>query len=91
VNFDNSEYLISEQIPLSVISRIINLRTFESIRKGPTDELSFWNLPESVLQSCKEQEAQKGGPLDIQVRYSADMSMLSSNRKVQSMSLKHMI
>lgn len=61
---------------LSVVCRIINLRTLEATRRGPTDELSFWKITDSVLQSCKEQETQLGGPLNVEVQYNTDMSML---------------
>lgn len=61
---------------LSVVCRIINLRTLEATRRGPTDELSFWKITDSVLQSCKEQETQLGGPLNVEVQYNTNMSML---------------
>jgi hypothetical protein len=61
---------------LSVISRIINLETLEASRKGPTDELGFWKITDSVLQACKDREKQLGWPLDVEVQYSADISML---------------
>jgi hypothetical protein len=61
---------------LSVVSRIINLRTLEETRRGTIDELNFWKIAEYVLQSCKEQETQLGGPLDVEVKYNTDMSML---------------
>lgn len=61
---------------LSIISRTINFRIFEASRKGLVDEISFWEIAQTVLQSCKERETKLGGPLDVEVQYSTDISML---------------
>jgi hypothetical protein len=61
---------------LSVISRTINFRIFEASRKSLVDELSFWEIAKTVLQSCKEKETILGGPLEVEVRFIIDLSML---------------
>jgi hypothetical protein len=64
---------------LGVLSRMINVQTYEKTREGPMiDETEFWNIVNSQIQLVKKEEKELGGALDFasEIRYSTKMSKL---------------
>lgn len=62
---------------LSILSRVISVRTYEETRSGIIiDEKDFWKVAEFCIQLIKEKESKFGADLDVEIPHPTAISSL---------------
>jgi hypothetical protein len=63
--------------PLAVVSRAINIKMYDEVRRRVIDDNKFREIALSQLHAIKSEEELRGGILDVQhISYSTDISIL---------------